>query len=189
VEGTIQIGSDNLLFPPFLKNNLLKYLAFVAFIGCLIIFKARTIREIRAKTANWPKFLFVYTTAAAAFTVPAFNNLDTSFQGFNTWHSLQYLALTWHINQLRKQNGSIGSRFVGKMMEGKSTKKFYGCNLLLTLFAGALIYAVYKFSGFSVDQSYYTVVLSFLLMHYYFDHFLFFSSEDELKPAFVPGRV
>lgn len=189
VEGTFQIGPSKLLFPPFLQTHLLTYLAFAFFIGCLILFTARTVREIRTKTANWPKILFVYTTAAVAFIVPAFNNLDTAFQGFNTWHSLQYLALTWHINQLRKQKGAIGSQFVNKMMEGESTRKFYGFNVLLTLIAGAFIYVVYKLSGFSVDRSYYTVVLSFLLLHYYLDHFLFFSKEDELKPAFSPARA
>lgn len=189
VEGTFQIGPTKLLFPSFLQTHLLTYLAFAFFIGCLILFTARTVREIRAKTANWPKIIFVYTTTVAAFAVPAFNNLDTSFQGLNAWHSLQYLALTWHINQLRKQNGTIGSGFVRKMMEGESPKKFYGFNVLLTLFAGLLIYGVYKFSGFNVDQSYYTIVLSFLLMHYYFDHFLFFSKEDELKPAYAPARA
>ncbi|MCI0594909.1 MAG: hypothetical protein L0Z48_00005, partial [candidate division Zixibacteria bacterium] len=187
VEGTFQIGPTKLLFPSFLQTHLLTYLAFAFFIGCLILFTVRTVREIRTKTANWPKIIFVYVTAAAAFVVPAFNNLDTAFQGFNTWHSLQYLALTWHINQLRKEKGTIGNRFVQGMMEGESPKKFYGFNVLLTLIAGVFIYAVYQFSGFTIDQSYYTVVLSFLLLHYYFDHFLFFSKEDELKPAFSPA--
>jgi hypothetical protein len=189
VEGTFQIGPTKLLFPPFLQTHLLTYLAFAFFLGCLILFTVRTIREIKTNTANWPKILFVYTTAAVAFVVPAFNNLDTAFQGFNTWHSLQYLALTWHINQLRKQKGAIGSQFVNRMMEGNSTKKFYGFNVLLTLIAGAFIYVVYKLSGFTIDQSYYTVVLSFLLLHYYLDHFLFFSKEDELKPAFSLARA
>lgn len=185
VEGTFKVGPTKLLFPPILQTHLLTFLASAFFAGCLILFTVRTIREIRNKTANWPKIFFVYITAGAAFVVPAFNNLDTSFQGFNTWHSLQYLALTWHINQLRKERGAIGGHFVNKMMEGDSAKKFYGFNVLLTLIAGAFIYAVYRFSGFTIDQSYYTVVLSFLLLHYYFDHFLFFSKEDELKPAFA----
>ncbi len=189
VEGTFQVGPTKLFLPPLLQTHLLTYLAFAFFIGCFILFTLRTIREIRTKTANWPKVFFVYTTAAAAFAVPAFNNLDTSFQGFNTWHSFQYLALTWHINQLRKERGTIGGRFVSKMMEGESTKKFYGFNVLLTLIAGGFIYVVYKFSGFTIDQSYYTVVLSFLLLHYYLDHFLFFSKEDELKPAYAPVRA
>ena len=187
VEGTFSIGETRLLFPPVLQTHLLTFLAFSFFIGCFILFTARTIREVWTKTANWPKIFFVYTTAATAFVVPAFNNLDTAFQGFNAWHSFQYLALTWHINQLRKEKGAIGSRFVNRMMEGESTKKFYGFNVLLTLIAGAFIYVVYKFSGFTIDQSYYTVVLSFLLLHYYFDHFLFFSREDDLKPAFSPA--
>ncbi|HLG94389.1 MAG TPA: hypothetical protein VI546_06095 [candidate division Zixibacteria bacterium] len=189
VEGTFQIGPTRLLFPPMLQTHLLTYLAFAFFIGCFILFTARTTREVRSKTANWPKIIFVYITAAAAFVVPAFNNLDTAFQGFNTWHSLQYLALTWHINQLRGQRGAIGSRFVKRMMEGESPNRFYGFNVLLTLIAGVFIYAVYWFSGFTIDQSYYTVVLSFLLLHYYFDHFLFFSKEDELKPVFSPAQA
>lgn len=189
VEGTFSIGGAKLFFPPVLQTHLLTFLAFGFFIGCLILLTARTIREMRSKIANWPKISFVYTTAAVAFVVPAFNNLDTAFQGFNAWHSFQYLALTWHINQLRKEKGAIGSRFVNRMMEGESTGKFYGFNLLLTLIAGAFICVVYKFSGFTIDQSYYTVVLSFLLLHYYFDHFLFFSQEDELKPSFSPARA
>ncbi len=189
VEGTFQIGPTKLLFPPFLQTHLLTYLAFAFFIGCFILFTVRTIQEIRAKNANWPKIFFVYTTAAVAFVIPAFNNLDTAFQGFNTWHSLQYLALTWHINQLRREKGAIGNRFVNRMMEGESPRKFYGFNVLLTLLAGAFIYAVYRLSGFTVDQSYYTVVLSFLLLHYYLDHFLFLSKEDELKPAFSAAEA
>ncbi|MCI0406540.1 MAG: hypothetical protein L0209_10845, partial [candidate division Zixibacteria bacterium] len=91
VEGTFQIGPTKLLFPPFMQTHLLTYLAFAFFIGCLILFTMRTVREIRTKTANWPKILFVYATAGVAFVVPAFDNLDVAFQGFNTWHSLQYL--------------------------------------------------------------------------------------------------
>jgi hypothetical protein len=52
------------------------------------------------------------TTVAMAFIVPVFDNLDVSFQGFNTWHSLQYLALTWFIMGARRRaDGSeIASR-------------------------------------------------------------------------------
>src|SRR5258708_5858424 len=41
--------------------------------------------------------------------MPAFDNLDTAFQGLNTWHSFQYLALTFYIIKLRQQIGDMGS--------------------------------------------------------------------------------
>ena len=51
-------------------------------------------------------------TVAMAFIVPLFDNLDVSFQGFNTWHSLQYLALTWFILGREADTGRIGNGFV-----------------------------------------------------------------------------
>src|SRR5206468_3841174 len=135
----------------------------------LTLFTIRTVREVQAGEANWPKIIFVYTTALAAFVVPAFKNLDTSFQGFNTWHSFQYMGLTWHINTLRRRNGTIGGSFVKRLMDDRTPKRFYSFTIALTMAAAGLIWCVYRFSGFTVDQSYYTVTLSFLLTHYCLD--------------------
>ena len=49
-----------------------------------------------------------------AFVVPLFDNLDVSFQGFNTWHSLQYLALTWFILGREAETRRIGTGFVAR---------------------------------------------------------------------------
>ena len=53
--------------------------------------------------------------SALAFIIPLFDNLDVAFQGFNTWHSLQYLALTWFILSRKADTGDIGSSFVRKI--------------------------------------------------------------------------
>ena len=50
---------------------------------------------------------------------------------------------------------------------------FYGANLVLTLGALVLIGMIVALSHLPFEQSYYIVVLSFLLVHYYHDHFLF----------------
>ncbi len=49
----------------------------------------KSAREHRAGTLNRPRFLLVATTSAVGLAVPLFPNLDTSFQGFNAWHSFQ----------------------------------------------------------------------------------------------------
>jgi hypothetical protein len=59
---------------------------------------------------------------------------------------------------------------------------FYGINIALTLGALCLIGVVFLLSGLPFEQSYYIVVLSFLLMHYYHDHVLF-TQFGEIAPS------
>ena len=181
VHGTFKVGPTKLLFPAFLQHAVVWQAAFVVFFSLLAIFLWRTVREAREGVLNWPKTVFILATAAGAFAVPAFKNLDTSFQGFNTWHSFQYMGLTWHINNLRRQRGLIENGFVRRMFAAHSVQRFYSFTVALTVAAGGVIFLLARYSGWQVDKCYYTVVLSFLLLHYFLDHFLFFSREDELK--------
>jgi hypothetical protein len=112
-------------------------------------------------------------TVALAFVIPLFDNLDVAFQGFNTWHSLQYLALTWFILSRNAERGAIGSPIARKLAGTEKTGKFYAAMILATLLSGAIYLVLWKGLGFAQDKSYYVVVLSFLLIHYFYDHFLF----------------
>ena len=50
------------------------------------------------------------TLAAGLFFItPALQNLDVAFQGLNTWHSFQYLAVVIFLNRYRQAHGMIGS--------------------------------------------------------------------------------
>ena len=69
--------------------------------------------------------------------------------------------------------GEIGSGFVRRLVRRDSMAAYYLCFLLATGFMVLLTLAVRAFTRLSADQSYFVVVLSVLLMHYYFDHFLF----------------
>ena len=42
-----------------------------------------------------------------------------------------------------------------------------------TVAAGLVYFFVWRVLGFPQDKSYYVVVLSFLLVHYFYDHILF----------------
>ena len=67
------------------------------------------------------------------------------------------------------------------MSEDGKTWRYYFFNVGLTACAVAVIALLIYFSprlGLSFDQCYYIVVLSFLLMHYLHDHFLFTNSEE-----------
>jgi hypothetical protein len=138
-----------------------------------------------------PKTLFIALTVVASFFVPALGNLDTAFQGMNVWHSLQYLALTWMLNNLRQRRGELDSSpFVKRMSVDGTARRYYLFNVALTigdvLLAGVffgIMYGIFNSTfDYAFDRAYYMAVLSFLLVHYYHDHHLF-SEPDVIDEA------
>lgn len=168
------------------------WLAGGAFGLALAVWLATTIAAWRQGTLHVPKTMFVGLTVLASFFVPALGNLDTAFQGMNVWHSLQYLALTWMLNNIRQGRGELTrSGFVSRLSEDGSARRYYLFNIGLTvadiLLAGA-IFLVLRFAfnrpfDFAFDRAYYIAVLSFLWIHYYFDHYLF------TKPQVITGTT
>jgi hypothetical protein len=120
-----------------------------------------------------PKTLLIGITTLVSFCLPLGSNLDVLFQGYNTWHSFQYLFLLWLINRLRAQHGGIDSPLVRKLVRRDSMGLYYLCFVGATGVLVLLTVLVRAVTPLAADQSYFVVVLSVLLMHYYFDHFLF----------------
>jgi len=127
------------------------------------------------------------------FVTPALPNLDVAFQGLNVWHSFQYLAVVLYLNRLRAEKGLISSGYVARV--SRSGRKLYWMCLLFTLGAAlayALVYGTLVLSGVWADDpaqqyyfAFYSVVLSALLIHYYFDHFLFLQIDDVITPRWT----
>lgn len=176
VHGEFAIGSNVIFFPDFLKVPVIFYVATGVFAASFILFTAKTIQEIRGRYAHYPKILLMYLTIGIAFFTPAFHNLDVAFQGFNTWHSFQYLGLTYYINRIRHEKHEISNRFIDKISQEGKGWEYYLVNVGFTVVAVGVIVVMLVFRaslGLSFDQCYYIVVLSFLLMHYLHDHVLF----------------
>ncbi len=168
------------------------WLAGGAFGIALVIWLGTTIAAWRQGTLHVPKTLFVGLTVLASFFVPALGNLDTAFQGMNVWHSLQYLALTWMLNNLRAGRGELSrSNFVNRLSEDGSARRYYLFNIGLTVadvMLAGVIFLVLRFAfnqpfDFAFDRAYYITVLSFLWIHYYLDHYLF------SKPQVIEARA
>jgi hypothetical protein len=183
VEGRFALGSNTLLFPDFLKHRWVAVAFAVGFAALFLFYVFRTIGEIRHGEASVPRLLFMAFTVGLAFVIPLFDNLDVAFQGFNTWHSLQYLALTWFILSRKAARGELQGPVTQKLAGTEKTGRFYGAMIGATLFSGAVYLLLWKGLGFPQDKSYYVVVLTFLLIHYFYDHFLFreFVTLDEPK--------
>lgn len=183
--GTFFIGKNDLgavvgkFFP---RGPWMYWLAGTAFGLALIFWIVNAVMEYRQGRLNGPKTMFIGLTVTASFFVPALGNLDTAFQGMNVWHSLQYLALTWMLNNMRQARGELeDSPFVKKLSTDGSARRYYSFNMILTicdiLLAGVLFvflrYVLNRPFDASFDPAYYIGILSFLWIHYYHDHYLF----------------
>jgi len=173
VDDRFLLGSTKLLFPDFLKHRSVAVAFTIGFAALFLFYVARTAAEIRRGESRLPRLLFMALTVSLAFVIPLFDNLDIAFQGFNTWHSLQYLALTWFILSRKADRGEIGSAFVRSLAGTSRTSRFYAAMIGATVLSGGLYLFLWKGLGFPQERSYYVVVLSFLLIHYFYDHFLF----------------
>jgi hypothetical protein len=168
-----KVGGVVLPFPGWLvplRPHIAATVLFAAFLGLWIY---KTAAEFRSGRGNVPKTLLIGVTTVVSFCLPMGSNLDVLFQGYNTWHSFQYLFLLWLINRLRDQRGEIQNAFVLRLVRRRSMAAYYACFLAATGLMVVLTMAVRAATPLSADRSYFVVVLSVLLMHYYFDHFLF----------------
>jgi hypothetical protein len=168
------------------------WLAGGAFGLALTVWLVTTFASWRRGDLHIPKTLFVGLTVLASFFVPALGNLDTAFQGMNVWHSLQYLALTWMLNNIRQGRGELTrSSFVSRLSVDGSARRYFLFNIGLTIadvMLAGVIFLVLRFAfnnpfDFAFDRAYYIAVLSFLWIHYYFDHYLF------SKPQVITSQV
>src|SRR5260221_4602266 len=108
-QGNFKIGTNDLtaVITGFFQQTWFFVAMTTVFLIALAAFAIKTYREWKGGYINWPKTVFIVITVAVACTMPAFDNLDTAFQGLNTWHSFQYLALTFYIIRLRQQVGDM----------------------------------------------------------------------------------
>jgi hypothetical protein len=168
-----RIGGVVLPYPDFLRILNLPVLAGIVFGMFLVAWIAKTVVEFREDRGSVPKTLLISLTTLVSFCLPMGSNLDLLFQGYNTWHSFQYLFLLWLINRLRDQRGEIENPFVQWMVRRPGMSMYYLCFLCATGVIVLVTLLVRSVTSLRPDQSYFVVVLSVLLMHYYFDHFLF----------------
>ena len=183
-------GGRRLLFPEFLQTEVLAWALMVAFVLCAAAFVVKSVHEALTGRANLPKTLHLAVAAGLFFVTPALQNLDVAFQGLNTWHSFQYLAVVIFLNRYRQEQGLIGAPRVARF--AASGVRLYGVCLGLTAVAG-IVYLALRGIVLLLDAwpgdlqhqhyfAFYVVVLSALLIHYYFDHFLFLRIDDVITP-------
>ncbi len=194
-QGNFAVGTNNLttVIPPVFQQQWFFIVASAAFGAAFIAFLVKTYIEWRDDYINWPKTVFILLTCAVAFVMPALPNLDTAFQGMNTWHSFQYLALTFYIIKLRQMYGDMDTNAPLVARFSKKGKDSRGLFILSTLMlVGSVVVFIVVYAAAAVlkpgldanshfDIAYYTSILSFLWIHYYHDHFLFtdFEALDE----------
>ena len=189
-QGNFEIGQNDLgeAIPDLFQqpeNPWFFILVSLVFGAALVAYVSKSIYEYHHGILNLPKFAFVSLTVIVAFLTPLLPNLDTAFQGLNTWHSFQYLAITFYIIKIRQMVGDLDesaplvARFSRRTTDARA---LYGFSAALLIGSAVIFVLVYALAGIvrpgidgnsHFDIAYYTAILSFLWIHYYHDHFLF----------------
>ena len=196
-EGTFRVGSNDLIavIPHLFQDTWFFQLAAGIFLVALIAYITKCLMEFRTGVINWPKTIFISLTVVVFFPLAGFQNLDTAFQGANTWHSFQYLPLTFYIVKLKQRSRPQFERqapLVARFSRSENTRGLYVLSTLMLGGSLGIFLLVYALAGTVIpdidpnrhfDIAYYTAILSFLWIHYYHDHFLFtdFEALDEAR--------
>jgi hypothetical protein len=175
--GEFRVGGIALTYPEWARGLHLPELAGGIFGAFLIAWIVKTAQEWRTGRMSPPKTMLIGITTLVSFFLPMGSNLDVLFQGYNTWHSFQYLFLFWLLNRLRYLRGEIDNPFVRAAVRSGSMTPYYLSFLAATGVLVGITFLVRAVSGLTPDQSYFIVVLSLLLVHYYYDHYLFTGAE------------
>ncbi|MDX1994860.1 MAG: hypothetical protein SF029_20925 [bacterium] len=204
-QGSFDIGVNDLtrVIPDLFQQRWFFVAMSSVFGVALLAYIFKTVQEYIGGYINWPKTVFIVFTVIVAFSMPALPNLDTAFQGLNTWHSFQYLAITFYIIKIKQQYGQLDkdAPLVARFGKGKDSRGLYLLSAIMLVGSAAVFLVVYAIAHIvtpgSIDSSdprllanwrfdvaYYTSILSFLWIHYYHDHFLFtnFEALDDAYP-------
>ncbi|MDE2777361.1 MAG: hypothetical protein OXI77_15630 [Chloroflexota bacterium] len=189
-QGVFEIGQNDLgeAIPDLFQqpDNPWFFILVSLIFGCaLLAFVLKSLHEFYHGILNLPKFAFITLTVLVAFFTPLLPNLDTAFQGLNTWHSFQYLAITFYIIKIRQVAGQLDAEapLVARFSRRtKDARALYGFSAALLVGSAVIFVLVYLLAAIvrpgidgnsHFDIAYYTAILSFLWIHYYHDHFLF----------------
>lgn len=208
-QGSFDIGVNDLtsVIPELFQQAWFFYTMSSVFAIALVAYLFKTYQEWRGGYLNMPKTVFIIFTVIIAFTMPALPNLDTAFQGLNTWHSFQYLAITFYIIKVRAAYSNLDKTapLVARFSKGKDSRGLYLLSAIM-LVGSALVFAIVYFvahlftpgyldlsqprilENWRFDVAYYTSILSFLWIHYYHDHFLFTDFEALDDAYYGPER-
>ena len=167
------------------------YFEWVVFAGFLGAWLYKTMLEHREGSLNVPKSLLIGVTIFFAFIVPGMagrSRLELAFQSMNAWHSFQYLGLVWLINTMRLERGALTNKFVAKLSGTKGAEVVLRVELRDHALASGLRERRRQLGSARspAEQYYYMLILSPLLIHYYFDTFVFLDVGADLVPA--PSR-
>jgi hypothetical protein len=193
-QGEFVVGVNDLtsVIPDLFEHQWFFVVMSAIFAVAATAYVVKTYREWRGDYLNMPKTLFIVFTIVIAFSLPMLPNLDTAFQGLNTWHSFQYLAITFYIIKIQEKYGKLKEEapLVSRFSKGKDSRGLYLLSTIM-LVGSALVFIIVfaiahlitpgyidpkvanSLANWRFDVAYYTAILSFLWIHYYHDHFLF----------------
>ena len=192
VRNDFMLGEVLIVIPSVVKTRATVLVISLLFGAAFLGWTVKSAIEWRRGILNGPKTALILLTSLIAFLIPATasgTRMELAFQSVNTWHSLQYLGLTWLVLKIRKSQGRASSPFLLRLSgEGRPTWNFYALCLVFTTAQLLVIFTLRLTHPFNLQgiQYHYLGVFSVLFIHYAYDGYFFFASR---KPSAAPEDV
>jgi hypothetical protein len=186
IRGDFMLDGRQLLVPEALLGPGLVATSFAVFGVFLVGWIVLTIKRYRRGDLHYGKTTLVGMTVGATLFIPLLPNLDVAFQGINTWHCIQYLALIWWMNRIRHERGQMEWPLVRNLSARGwgGFSRYWGLGVAVTVLVVAVVYLVgWAFPRIDPLLAYYVIGKSFLLAHYYYDTFLFTQTDELTLPV------
>ena len=194
-EWKFHIGRMQPMLPDFILADWFWMANLAAFVFFTTLWGVKSYYEYRENRLHMPKFMLICCAIGVGLFAPCWPNLDSSFQGFNLWHSIQYIALTWFITRNMAARGEHTNGFMRWLGgEGQRGSRYYAFGLgvffliisIMLVIATVIVVSqgIGYFQGVgettdahyrpgAVLQSYYLLGFGLLLTHYFHDFFFF----------------
>ena len=189
------IGRAHPMLPDFILSDWFWMANTAALVVALTLWTVKSVREYRAGNLQTGKFMLIACAVTIGLACPLLPNLDSSFQGFNLWHSFQYIALTWFITRVQIKKGRKLNPFVKWLAaDDRSGGRYYGVAFAIVvaligiimvvalvlsnvqnvgMFGGSGEVGTLSYRPGAVLQAYYLFGFGLLLTHYFHDAFFF----------------
>jgi hypothetical protein len=125
---------------------------------------------------NWRETAILAATTGAFWFLANLRDLDTTFQAYNAWHSIQALGIMWFAMNAKWRGGKIRGPKQSAFCRDGAFKKTYLWGVVFSVGIGLLVilFSNFQVANLTGSPFYFIFAVTVLLNHHVLDYWLFF---------------
>jgi hypothetical protein len=127
-------------------------------------------------SVNWREAAILVATQGAFWFLANLDDLDTSFQAYNAWHSIQALGIMWFAMNAKWRGGKIRGPKQSRFCRDGAFRFTYLWGVVFSVGVGFLVvlFSNFQMGNLTASPFYFVFAVTVLLNHHALDYWLFF---------------